>query len=221
MPGVRRSRLETKKQYNGNWLVWDGFGVDGLKTGHLDNENFTAAITARRGGMRLIAVILGVPGRSLNDGARNRTDDSMTLLRYGFHSFTTVDLDTPPLPAARVWKGGTADVAVQPAQPIRLTARPEEMEKLTYSVLARTPLIAPVYKGEAVGDLVYTAGAEEVGRIPLLAAADVEPAGPLRWAWDSVVLGFTAMAENVSSGAHAAMDLLRPTAIVSADKRSP
>jgi len=209
MPGVRRSRLETKKQYNGNWLVWDGFGVDGLKTGHLDGQNFTAAITARRGGMRLIAVILGVPGTSLNDGARNRTEDSMTLLRYGFRNFTTVDLDAPVLPAARVWKGGAAGIAVQPAGPVRLTARPEEMEKLTYSVLARTPLIAPVYKGQQVGDLVYSAGTEEVGRIPLLAAADVEAAGPLRWALDSVLLGLSAMAD-------AAIDMLHPTAIVSA-----
>jgi len=219
VPGVRRARLETKKQYNGNWLVWDGFGVDGLKTGHLDNENFTAAITARRGGMRLIAVILGVPGTSLNDGARNRTDDSMSLLRYGFRNFTTMDLDAPVLPPARVWKGGLGAVAVQPSEPVRLTARPEELEKLTYSVLARTPLIAPVYKGQVVGDLVYSAGSEEVGRIPLLAAADVESAGPLRWAWDSVLLGLTTMVEDTFAAAHAAVDMLHPTAIVSARRR--
>ena len=221
VPGVRRSRLETKKQYNGNWLVWDGFGVDGLKTGHLDDDNFTAAITARRGGMRLIAVILGVPGTSLNDGGRNRTEDSMTLLRWGFRNFTTVDLDAPVLPAARVWKGGAGAVAVQPAGPVRLTARPEEMEKLTYSILTRTPLIAPVYKGQRVGDLVYSAGAEEVGRIPLLAAADVDSAGPLRWALDSVLLGLSAFAENVTDTARAAVDVLHPTAIVSAGKRRP
>ena len=115
MPGARRARLETKKQYNGNWLVWDGIGVDGLKTGHLDDENFTAAITARRGGMRLIAVLLGVPGSSLTDGARNRTDDSMALLTWGFRSFTTIDLDAPTLPAARVWKGELREIQVEPA----------------------------------------------------------------------------------------------------------
>ena len=215
VPGVRTARLETKKQYNGNWLVWDGIGVDGLKTGHLDNENFTAAITARRGGMRLIAVLLGVPGTSLTDGARNRTADSMTLLTWGFRNFTTVDLDPPTLAAARVWKGNVKEVPVTLAGPVRLTARTEELSRLTYTVLARTPLIAPVYRGQQVGDLVYSAGSEEVGRVALLAAVDVNGAGILRWAWDSVVLGLTAMLDDTSAAARAALGTLHPTAIVS------
>jgi D-alanyl-D-alanine carboxypeptidase (penicillin-binding protein 5/6) len=215
MPGIRSARLGTKKQYNGNWLVWDGIGVDGLKTGHLDDENFTAAITARRGGMRLIAVLLGVPGTSLDDGGRNRMDDGMALITWGFRSFTTVDLAPPTLPAARVWKGEVKEVPVTLAEPVRLTARPDELSKLTYTVLARTPLIAPVYRGQQVGDLVYSAGTEEVGRVALLAAVDVNGAGVLRWAWDSIVLGLTAMIDDTAAAAHAALDTLHPTAIVS------
>ncbi len=225
LPGVRRARLETKKQYNGNWLVWDGIGVDGLKTGHLDDENFTAAITARRGGTRLIAVLLGVPGRGLTDGARHRMEDSVTLLSWGFRGFATVDLDTPSLPAVRVWKGAAAAVPVQPADPVRLTLRPDERDNLTVMALARTPLIAPVYKGQEVGDLVYSAGTEEVGRIPLLASEDVQGAGPLRWALDSLLLGFSALGQNAADALQAAVASLRPTTVVSAgtgtDKKVP
>jgi D-alanyl-D-alanine carboxypeptidase (penicillin-binding protein 5/6) len=216
MPGVRRARLETKKQYNGNWLVWDGIGVDGLKTGHLDDENFTAAITAQRGGTRLIAVLLGVPGRGLSDGARRRTEDSVTLLSWGFRGFATVDLDAPSLPAVRVWKGAASAVAVQPANPVRLTLRRDERDDLTLMALARTPLVAPVYKGQAVGDLVYSAGSEDVGRIPLLAAEDVSPAGPLRWAWDSLLLGFAAVGQDGASALQSALAALHPGAVVSA-----
>jgi D-alanyl-D-alanine carboxypeptidase (penicillin-binding protein 5/6) len=216
MPWVQYARLATKKQYNGNWLVWDGIGVDGLKTGHLDNENFTAAVTARRGGMRLIAVLLGVPGTSLDGGGRNRMNDSMTLLTWGFRNYSTVDFDAPTLPAVRVWKGEMKEVPVAPAGPVRLTARPEELSKLTCTVLARTPLIAPVYKGQQVGDLVYSAGTEEVGRIALLATTDVDGAGILRWTWDSILLGLSAMLEDTSTAAQAALDTLHPTAIVSA-----
>jgi len=225
LPGVRRARLETKKQYNGNWLVWDGIGVDGLKTGHLDDENFTAAITARRGGTRLIAVLLGVPGLSLSDGARRRTEDSVTLLSWGFRGFATVDLDTPSLPAVRVWKGSAAAVPVQPADPVRLTLRPDERDNLTFMALARVPLVAPVYEGQEVGDLVYSAGAEEVGRIPLLASEDVQAAGPLRWAWDSLLLGFSALGQNGSDALQSVLASLRPTTVVSAgtgkDKKVP
>jgi D-alanyl-D-alanine carboxypeptidase (penicillin-binding protein 5/6) len=214
MVDVRHARLETRKQYNGNWLVWDGIGVDGLKTGHLDDENFTAAITARRGGMRLVAVILGVPGSSLTDGARRRTDDSVALLTWGFRNFSTVDLDTPTLPPVRVWKGDAQVVRAVTEGPIRLTARPDELAKLTYTVLSRTPLIAPVYKGQQVGELVYAAGPEEVGRIPLLAQSDVGGSGILRWAWDSLMLGLSAMGEDTSAAVRAALESLHATTIV-------
>lgn len=216
LPGVRRARLETKKQYNGNWLVWDGIGVDGLKTGHLDDENFTAAITAQRGGTRLIAVILGVAGRGLADGARRRTEDSVTLLSWGFRGFATVNLDTPSLPAVRVWKGAARAVAVQPSDPVRLTLSQEERDNLTFMALARSPLVAPVYKGQAVGDLVYAAGAEEVGRIPLLAAEDVPAAGPFRWTWDSLLLGLTSIAQDGAAALQSALAALHPGAVVSA-----
>ena len=107
MPGVRRARLETKKQYNGNWLVWDGIGVDGLKTGHLDDENFTAAITARRGGMRLIAVLLGVPGSSLTRRGAQQDRRQHGAAHLGLPQTSPPWTLTPrALPAARVWKGG-------------------------------------------------------------------------------------------------------------------
>ena len=87
---------------------------------------------------------------------------------------------------------------------------------MTYTVLARTPLVAPVYKGQQVGDLVYSAGTEEVGRIALLAAADVESAGVLRRAWDGIVLGLSAFLEDTSAAARAALDSLHSTTRVSA-----
>jgi D-alanyl-D-alanine carboxypeptidase (penicillin-binding protein 5/6) len=218
MPAMQPKLLETKKQFNGNWLVWEGIGVDGLKTGHLDDQNFTAAITARRRSMRLIAVLLGVPGKSLTEGARNRTEDTKRLLSYGFRNFSAVDLDPPRLPAARVWKGKVQEVPIVPEGPIQLVGRADELQKLTYMVLARTPLIAPVYKGQQVGTLVYSAGTEELGRIALRASADVESAGVVRQVWDGVVLGFSAILESTSSAARAALETLHSATIVSAQR---
>ncbi|MGA2974574.1 MAG: D-alanyl-D-alanine carboxypeptidase family protein [Spirochaetia bacterium] len=218
MPEGRLLPVQTKKQYNGNYLVWDGIGVDGLKTGHLDDENFTAAITAQRGEMRLIAVLLGVPGHSLAEGARNRTEDSLALLSYGFQHYSTIALDAPALPPVRVWKGQAREIAMAPAAPVRLTASREELSRLTYSVLARMPLVAPVLKGQKVGDLLYSAGDDEVRRVPLLAATDVEEAGPVRWTWDSISLGLFSLLEDTSFALHAALDSLQQSTIVSAGK---
>jgi len=160
-------------------------------------------------------VLLGVPGKGLADGARRRTEDSVTLLSWGFRGFSTVALDAPSLPAVRVWKGSAGGVAVQPAEPVRLTLRQDERDDLTFMVLARTPLVAPVYKGQQVGDLVYLAGTEEVGRIPLLADKDVAGAGPVRWAWDSLLLGVTTVAQDGAAVLQSALAALHPAAVVS------
>ncbi len=218
--GTFGNGLETRKQYNGNWLVGIGIGVDGLKTGHLDDENFTAAITAKRGGMRLIAVVLGVPGTSLMEGSRRRAEDGLALLGYGFRSFFPMDLDVPELPPVRVWKGSRSFVAVRTADLVRLTLRPEESEQLTYMALARSPLLAPVYRGQRVGELVYSAGTKEIGRIPLFAARDVEGAGFLRWTLDSIVLVLRTVALNARDSARAALNLLHPTPVV-AERAGP
>jgi D-alanyl-D-alanine carboxypeptidase (penicillin-binding protein 5/6) len=213
MPGGLRVPLGTKKQYNGNYLVWDDLGVDGLKTGHLDDENFTAAITARRGDTRLIAVLLGVPGESLTDGARNRTADGVALLSYGFRNFSTVELDAPDLSPVRIWKGAERSLVASPAGPVRLTARPSELDKLTCSVVLDAPIVAPVMHGQVIGELVYTAGQEEIGRIPLVASSDVAAAGLLRRAWDSVVLGVSTVVGGAAATLGTAFDALPPASM--------
>ena len=222
MPGGHLVPHGTKKQYNGNYLVWDDLGVDGLKTGHLDDENFTAAITAHRGDMRLIAVLLGVPGRNLTDGARNRTADGVALLSYGFRNFSTVEPDPPDLSAVRVWKGEERFLTVSPSGPVRLTATQNELDKLACSVALNAPIVAPVIHGQTVGELVYTAGTEEIGRIPLVASTDVASAGLLRRAWDSVVLGFSSVAGGAAATLGTAFDTLPPASMTpAADTEKP
>jgi len=217
----------TKKQYNPNFLVWDDFGVDGLKTGHLDNNNFTAAITARRGDMRLIAVLLGVSGKTLDDGSRNRAEDGMNLLLYGFRSFTTQELDPPSLPPVRVWKGKARELAISPPGPVHLTAQSSEWKKLAYVIDVRFPLVAPVVQGQRIGSLVYMAGSNEIARIPLVARESVEPAGLVRQAWDATLLGLSSILGGPAASLRATFDTLPPQALLSADttatvaRRSP
>jgi len=219
--------LHTKRQFNPNYLVWDDFGVDGLKTGHLDNSNFTAAITARRGDMRLIAVLLGVPGRSLVDGSRVRAEAGMNLLSYGFRNYTTIELDPPRLPSVRVWKGGDRDLAMVSGGPIYVTARRGELERLTYTVDIPGPVIAPVASGQRIGSLVYSAGSREVARIPLLATRAVEPAGLVRQAWDSVLLGLSTVLDGPAASLRDTFDTLPPQTLLTeggpgaAQKRIP
>jgi len=174
--------------YNHNWLV-RGFGVDGLKTGRYDDRNFTLAITARRGDLRLVAVLLGVPGATVGEGSQRRSEDGLALLSWGFRNFSTIAAAVPPLGAVRVWKGGVEEVALAAPAGLRLTVRPSEAEHLVAEIESPAAIVAPVRRGQKIATLVYRAGGREVARFDLLAATDVEEAGLFKRMWDAVRMG--------------------------------
>jgi len=65
---------------NTNKLVRFYQGADGLKTGHTDNAKYCIAATAKRNGMRLIAIVLG------EEESKVRNSETMALLDYGFNT---------------------------------------------------------------------------------------------------------------------------------------
>jgi D-alanyl-D-alanine carboxypeptidase (penicillin-binding protein 5/6) len=70
-------------QSNRNALLWRDPSVDGMKTGYTESAGYCVVTSAKRDGMRLIAVVLGAPTpRVRNDGAQK-------LLEYGFANFET------------------------------------------------------------------------------------------------------------------------------------
>ncbi|MDR2181431.1 MAG: D-alanyl-D-alanine carboxypeptidase, partial [Treponema sp.] len=89
-------------QYSHNPLLGVVEGVDGLKTGHINEAGYNIALTAQRGASRFIAVLLGA--RTEDD----RDADARTLLEWGFANYRTLDLGAYNidnyLSAQRVWK---------------------------------------------------------------------------------------------------------------------
>jgi len=207
MPDGRLPPRGTRRTYNHNGLVWDNLGVDGLKTGRFDGENFTAAITAQRGETRLIVVLLGVPGRSLIEGARNRSEDGATLLTYGFTTYSTVELDPPRLAQIGIWRGAVRRLAVAVGAPVRLTVSESERANLQGVLEITGPVVAPISRGQQVGEIVYSALGGEVGRVPVVADADVPGAGPVRQAWDWLVMGVSSLVGSPPRGERTVLDL--------------
>ena len=65
---------------NTNKLIRFYDGADGLKTGHTDDAGYCLAATAKRGDLRLIAIVLG------EDDSKTRNNEAMELLDYGFQT---------------------------------------------------------------------------------------------------------------------------------------
>jgi serine-type D-Ala-D-Ala carboxypeptidase (penicillin-binding protein 5/6) len=71
---------------NTNHLIGHFEGCDGLKTGFTYQAGFNVTTTAKRGNMRLIAVILGAPSNA------QRFAQAAKVMEWGFDQFTAVSL---------------------------------------------------------------------------------------------------------------------------------
>jgi len=189
--GKNQATYKPILQQNRNGLLWSFEGVDGLKTGFIDESGYNIALTAKRGDMRLIAVVLGVPGKSDVEGTRNREAAGAALLSWGFQNFATVKPAVGTIPPVRVWKGAANQVELEPQRPVVLTVARGMENKVTRTLHQETSAIAPVAKGATLGELIYAADGTEVARVPLVAAADVPQGGFFKRLWDSIRLTVT------------------------------
>jgi D-alanyl-D-alanine carboxypeptidase (penicillin-binding protein 5/6) len=197
-PGARPPAI---RQNNRNLLLWEYPGLDGLKTGYIDEAGYNIAATARRGGMRLIAVVLGIQAPDHVQGGRLRADAAAALLDYGFASFVTLRPDPPPLDRPRVWKGKQRTVEPVPARELVLTmSRRLLAEPLRFETRLKDRLIAPVRTGQVVGELRVLAGEQLLERFTLLAAGRVERGGFARRLWDGLRLGLDSLLRRLRGG---------------------
>ncbi len=188
-PAVRGSRPTLTRQ-NHNELIGRVDGVQGLKTGYIDESGYNIALYAQRGGMRIVAVVLGGQGDTAREGGLNRAVDSTSLLTYGFYAWTTLAPPLPGLPPARVYgaRAGRVPVAFEP--PL-VTVPREAAAFVTTRSEYRERVRAPLAAGEPLGAIVVSLRDEEILRVPLVSPRDVPRGGLVRVLWDgaSLLLG--------------------------------
>jgi D-alanyl-D-alanine carboxypeptidase (penicillin-binding protein 5/6) len=194
----QRSRPDTIVQQNHNRLIGK-MGVDGLKTGYIDEAGYNIALTAKQGETRLIAVILGAP--ATYGGDKIRDQDGETLLEWGFSRYKTVRPVIGELPPVRVWKGRQKQAGLALTENTLFTAEVDRGNGLRYETELDSPIIAPCAKGGRAGDLVLYDNKGELRRIPLVFTEDVDTGGFWARLWDSILLFFRKLAEPKTTAA--------------------
>jgi serine-type D-Ala-D-Ala carboxypeptidase (penicillin-binding protein 5/6) len=172
------------KQANRNGLLARDSSVDGIKTGHTQSAGYGLASSAKRENMRLIAVVLGT------NSFKAREDASAALLNYGFTFFETAKVrgvgDVVLKP--EIYKGAEDRVTLVPARDVFVTVgRGAATGLKTTATLTKPPLVAPITKGQTLGELTVSDGKDVVARVPLVAQAAVEEGG---W-WTRMVDGIS------------------------------
>ena len=195
VPGADSVKSITQRNRNSLLHTYDG--LDGLKSGYIDESGYNVAVTVKKQGRRLIAVLLGGTGESHPAGRRRLADDGRKLLNFGFETFTQVYPEQLRYPDIRVWKGKTDSVPCSPGQPVLLTVPKSYTGRLNYHISTANALEAPVRAGMEAGSLTITLAEETYRTYPLLASAGVEQAGPVKRLFHTIGMGLDALfAEN-------------------------
>jgi D-alanyl-D-alanine carboxypeptidase (penicillin-binding protein 5/6) len=183
---VKEYTYNNIKQPNRNRLLWLDPFVDGMKTGHTESAGYCLISTAKRSNTRRISVVLGAP----TDAAR--ATESQKLLNYGFQFFdsTLVYKQGQSISQLKVWKGGENQVASTVASDLYLTLPKGEYANVKAVVSSTQPLIAPIKKGQVIGNVKFTLNGKTIDERALVAAKSIGTAGIFGRAWDSIKLLF-------------------------------
>lgn len=171
------------KQSNRNGLLFRDQRVTGLKTGFLSAAGYHLVASAQEGDMSLVAAVLGAGGFA------QREEEALALLNYGFRDFVTVQPSWGEggIRALPVYKGEAKTVVVRPERRPLVTVPRQAAGQITAVDDLPGYLEAPLTAGAVVGQLVITAGDEQV-TVPLVAAEDVARGSFFTVLWDSLRL---------------------------------
>lgn len=143
---------------NWNWMLPGAAfayeGTDGLKTGSSDTAGYGFTITAKRGDLRLISVIIKT--KSMDE----RFTESRELIDYGFNNFEKQKLKTDKNNNISVIKGKEDTVTVTPEKEITVITKkgskpPYKISTEADKSLAEDgKLVAPIKKDAKVGSIV-------------------------------------------------------------------
>lgn len=178
---IKEFTVGTITQPNRNLLLWRDPSVDGIKTGHHSGAGYCLMSSAKRGDQRLIAVVMG------STSEKQRADDSLALLNWGFRFYETHRLYEPgkSIATQRVWKGKAKDVQLGVAQPMLVSVPRGRYEQLKPTMDVPKTLVAPITAGQAIGTVKVTLDGKVVAESPLVAITAIEEAGFFKRLWDA------------------------------------
>lgn len=164
------------KLYNTNKLLWWYQGADGFKTGWTNEAKHCLTATAKRDGLRLIAVVMAAPDKHGN------FRDAMKLFNYGFarYAYKNVCSKNNVCGVVTVGKGTLDKVQVVAEEDVGTIVPKGEERHIKSGKSLFTYIDAPVAKGQKLGEYVVYKDGEFAKQVNLVAADDVPRASLMK-----------------------------------------
>ena len=183
--GQRDFTFNNKHTFNNrNPLIFaPDLGVDGLKTGYIEEAGYGLVASAKRGEQRLILVVNGLNTKQEREGEPRR------LIEWGFKSFRPFRLfnEGQKVSDALVWGGTQHYVPLVGDGNINIILPATASGKVSASIVYQGPIKAPIRKGDRVAVLRITSSeSSATNEIPLYAADDVAASNFLMRGLDSL-----------------------------------
>lgn len=159
---------------NTNRLIRFYDSCDGYKTGSTNEARYCISATAKKNGMRLIAVVLGT------HAGQTRFDEARSMLEYGFSGyqlFSPIKAGDSLDMAVPVRLGGSDQVCVVSGGTSELLLKKGDQGQITLEAALVESVSAPVRKGDVLGEIRVKQGEEVVQAVPAVAGETVELPG--------------------------------------------
>ncbi|MET0569233.1 MAG: D-alanyl-D-alanine carboxypeptidase family protein [Hyphomicrobiaceae bacterium] len=182
--GQREFQYRKHRFHNRNPLLALSLGVDGLKTGFVKDAGYGMVASAKQDNRRLIVVVNGL------EREEERKSEAARLLEWGFKSTTEYTLfgAGEVVGTARVWGGSRMFVPLVGSDGVHVVLpKLPPNQRLRAEIIYKSPLKAPIRKGDTVATLRVTTPAQAMNEVPLQAGEDIVPAGVIRRGLDTLV----------------------------------
>lgn len=171
---LRKSSEKPFWLVNTNKLVRFYDGADGLKTGFTKEAKYCLSATAKRDGLRVVAVVMGEPT------TKDRNVEVGQMFDYSFSQYMNHSLlkkgDT--IGIVKLEKGTSDKLALIAEQPYSvLLKRGSDTANIRFELKMNEPIKAPVKKGDTIGKLAVYDGGSLLKEYPLKSPETVSRAG--------------------------------------------
>lgn len=166
--GKNKDRVRTLA--NTNKLLKSYQGLDGIKTGFTTEAKHCLSATAKKNNLRLISVILSA------EDSKVRFNEAAKLLDYGFANYEglCVAEKGEALQDVIIEKGLLEKISVITEDPLCVMVKKGDNSQIERKVVLEPSYMAPIERGQKLGELIAFSGDREIGKTNLVAKDRVE-----------------------------------------------